>query len=76
VTADLAACLGKSPFLTFRQAARKAQAMNRRKDTGDHLAAYRCRDCGRYHVGNQNGATRQQRRDHKRRKALLDQETE
>jgi hypothetical protein len=43
----LSECAGKSPFATKAQA---IKAIRRRRHDGP-LQAYRCRFCGKYHVG-------------------------
>lgn len=44
-----AACRGKAVYLTWTAAERKARRMRHR--TRERLEPYRCRFCGRWHVG-------------------------
>ena len=64
-----AACQGKSSFLRWSDARRRAQMMRRR--AGEAFNCYRCRECGSYHLGSQNTVFRAQTCAFKRRKAEM-----
>lgn len=56
------ACWGKEAFLT--QVDALAVAARARKQTGEKIMTYRCRECGRWHIGH-GGKTLNPRTDPK-----------
>jgi hypothetical protein len=50
MTTHVIGCTGKRCFARFGQADRTASRMNRR-DGDAHLEPYKCRHCGKFHVG-------------------------
>jgi len=42
-------CTGKTKFLTFSQASKRAKIMTKRSECG--LDAYHCTHCNQFHVG-------------------------
>jgi hypothetical protein len=51
MNADVAGCVGKSPYLTWRQAKTRCDLLNRRKNRADHMEPYRCSSCSKFHIG-------------------------
>lgn len=49
IAAHKVGCTGKRSFLTFTDADKRATIMRRRWH--EPLAAYRCKHCGMYHIG-------------------------
>ena len=45
----LAGCIGKAVFPSFKAAEKRAKVMRRRDDS--KVAAYRCKRCSKWHVG-------------------------
>lgn len=54
-------CEGKERFTTFSLADRMARKSSRRHDKTLRLRAYRCGDCGGYHVGSSVGGSKSAR---------------
>ena len=63
-------CKGKESFAVYALAERVAKLSNNRH-SGYKLQAYRCQDCGNYHVGSQVGRVLDKRRG---RQFYLDEE--
>jgi hypothetical protein len=44
-------CTGKTAFATWAQADERARRMRQNHEDGCYVEPYRCKHCGRFHVG-------------------------
>lgn len=61
---------GKSPYLHYGQAQKRADVMNRyHTNGGEYFMAYRCKEgCGHWHVGGRNAKEDKARRRRRRQR--------